>query len=482
MNELENLEPKRLWKHFYDLTQVPHPSYHLEKMQQHLLEFGKKIGVETILDEAGNVILRKPATPGQEHRKGIVMQAHMDMVPQKRKGCDHDFLTDPLKPYVDGEWVRATDTTLGADDGMGVAAAMAIMEDDTLVHGPLEALFTVNEETGLEGAFGLKEDALKGSYLLNMDSEDEGEFTVGCAGGLNIFASMEYKPEVADVTDKAFKISLAGLYGGHSGMEIGTGRGNANKMMARVVYDAIAECDAELAEWHGGNMHNAIPRECEAIVTVPAGNEEAITSLVADYQAQFNEEYKGVESNIKLTIEAVEMPKEVVPEEIRDNIVSAILACFNGVHRYIPEMPEVPETSSNLAIVNLTASEVRIELFARSAVDSMKRYVAIMIESCFSMAGMKVETEGDYSGWSPKFDSALLETAKKVYKDLSGKDAIVNVTHGGLECGLIGSKYPEMDMVSFGPTLRSPHTPDERCHIPSVARFYDLVRKLVETL
>ena len=293
MNELENLEPKRLWKHFYDLTQVPHPSYHLEKMQQHLLEFGKKIGVETILDEAGNVILRKPATPGQEHRKGIVMQAHMDMVPQKRKGCNHDFLTDPLKPYVDGEWVRATDTTLGADDGMGVAAAMAIMEDDTLVHGPLEALFTVNEETGLEGAFGLKEDALKGSYLLNMDSEDEGEFTVGCAGGLNIFASMEYKPEVADVTDKAFKISLAGLYGGHSGMEIGTGRGNANKMMARVVYDAIAECDAELAEWHGGNMHNAIPRECEAVVTVPAGNEDVLTSLISDYQAQFNEEYKG---------------------------------------------------------------------------------------------------------------------------------------------------------------------------------------------
>lgn len=482
MNELENLEPKRLWKHFYDLTQVPHPSYHLEKIQQHLLEFGKKIGVETILDEGGNIIMRKPATPGQENRKGIVMQAHMDMVPQKRKGCNHNFETDPLKPYIDGEWVRATDTTLGADDGMGVAAAMAIMEDDTLVHGPLEALITANEETGMEGVFGLNEDELNGTILLNMDSEDWGEFTIGCAGGINIFASLEYVPEEIDDRDVAFKISLSGLYGGHSGMEIGTGRGNANKMMARFVYDAIVKCEAEISEWHGGNMHNAIPRECEVVLTIPTECVDVLHGIVDDYAEQFNEEYKGVESNIKFTIEPAELPTHIVPEEIRDNLVSSILACFNGVLRYIPEMPTVPETSSNLAIVNITAEKARFELFARSAVETMKRYIAIMIESCFTMAGMRVETEGDYSGWTPKFDSELLEAAKKAYKDQTGEEPIVNVTHGGLECGLIGSMYPKMDMISFGPTLRSPHTPDERCEIASVAKFYQLVRTLIETL
>ena len=409
MSTILSLAPQNVWKHFYSLTQVPRPSGYLKKVQEFLLNFGKSVGVESFQDEAGNIIYRKPATPGMENRKKVILQAHMDMVPQKNNDTVHDFENDPIETYIDGDWVKAKGTTLGADDGMGVAAIMAIMEDKTLKHGPLEALITADEETGMFGAFGLKPGTVDGDILLNLDSEEEGELYIGCAGGEDLTAVLEYKEVETDPADIALKVTLKGLRGGHSGLEINEGRANANKLMARFMNQVITYDEACLVSWQGGNMRNAIPRECEVVITVPAEEEADVLEFVQECEALWNEEYHVYETPISFKAERVELPAMMVPDEIKDNLVDAIYACQNGVMRMIPTIPDTVETSSNLAIVSIGGGKAEIKILARSSRDSMKDYLNTALESCFSMAGMEVTRSGGYSGWEPNVDSPILK-------------------------------------------------------------------------
>lgn len=482
MSEIKNLKPECIWRNFDALTQVPRPSGHLEKVQQFLLDFAKNTGVEAFKDEAGNIVMRKPATPGMGNRKTVILQAHMDMVPQKEKTSTHNFETDPIQTYIDGEWVRAKGTTLGADDGLGVAAIMAVMEAKDLKHGPIEALITADEETGMYGANGLPGGELEGEILLNLDTEQEGELIIGSAGGVDITATLDYQEAESDKTDAAVKITIKGLKGGHSGLEICEGRGNANKMMVRIVREAIAEDEACLASWHGGNMRNAIPREAEVVLTLPKENVDDLKAIVAEYKETFNNEYKGIESDIEVVAEDVALPEMIVPQEIQDNLVDAIYAAHNGVWRYIPTMPEIVETSSNLAIVDIDGGKAAIKILARSSSETMKEDLSTSLESCFNMAGMKVEFSGAYGGWDPNTDSELIKVMRNIYKNLFNEEPTVQVVHAGLECSIILSKYPGLDICSFGPTLLSPHTPTERAHWPSTTKFWDLLVKTLEEI
>lgn len=480
MSEIKNLQPQAIWKNFYLLTQVPRPSGHLEKIQQFLLDWAKEKGVEASLDEAGNVLMRKPASPGMEDCKIITLQGHMDMVPQKAADSNHNFETDPIETYIDGEWVKAKGTTLGADDGMAVATIMAIMEDNTLKHGPLEGFITADEESTMGGVNNMTTDLLKGDILLNLDNETEGEMMIGSAGGVNLTATIEYKEVEVDADDAAVRVTIGGLLGGHSGLEINEGRGNANKMMARLVQDAIANFEACLASWKGGNMRNAIPRDAEVVLTLPKENIAAFKEIVDEWRDTFRGEYEAIETAFTLTVEDTDVPAMMVPAEVQDNLVNALCACHNGVMRFIPEVPSIVETSSNLAIVEIGGGSAMFKVLVRSSRDSMRECCAETLESVFSMAGMKVELSGAYPAWQPNPKSEIVELMKQVYRDLFNAENKVQVIHAGLECGVIGAKYPNMDMVSFGPTMRSPHTPNERCHIPSVEKYWQFVLTTLE--
>lgn len=482
MSEITNLKPECVWKNFHALTQVPRPSGHLEKVQQFLLDFAKNAGVEAFKDPAGNIVMRKPATPGMENRKGVIMQAHMDMVPQKSKESTHNFETDPIEAWVDGEWVKARNTTLGADDGIGVAAIMAVMEDKTLVHGPVEGLITADEETGMYGANDLPAGQMHGDILLNLDSETWGQFCIGSAGGVDVTATLEYKEVATDSTDAAVRVVLKGLKGGHSGLEIHLGRANANKLMVRFVRDAVAELDARLATWHGGNMRNAIPFECETVLTLPKENVEELKNMVEEYRVLFNDEFAGIENEIHFFVEEVETPATEVPEDIQDNLIDAIYGCHNGVMRMIPSFPSVVETSSNLAIIEIGEGKANFKILARGSRESYKEYIVNTLQSTFNMAGMRVETSGDYCGWDPNTKSEILHLITTKYKELFGKEAQVVVDHAGLECSIILGKYPQLDVVSFGPTIRSPHTTNERCLIESIEPFWTLLTKTLENI
>lgn len=482
MSEIKNLKPECLWRNFDALTQVPRPSGHLEKVQKFLLDFAAKNGVEAFKDPAGNIVMRKSATPGMENRKTVILQAHMDMVPQKEKTSTHNFETDPIETYIDGDWVKAKGTTLGADDGLGVAAIMAVLESKDLKHGPIEALITADEETGMYGANDLKAGELNGEILLNLDTEQEGEMIIGSAGGVDITATLDYKEVESDPEDAAVKVTVKGLKGGHSGLEIGEGRGNANKLLVRIIREAIAESEARLASWHGGNMRNAIPFEADAVLTLPKDNVDDFKELATDFQDTFNDEFKGIEHDIKVIVEDVERPKNIVPEEIQDNLVDAIYAAHNGVWRYIPTIPNIVETSSNLAIINIESGHAALKILARSSSASVKEELTTSLESCFSMAGMKVEFSGAYGGWDPNTDSELIKVMKGIYKDLFNQEPIVQVVHAGLECSIILSKYPGLDICSFGPTLLSPHTPNERAYWPSAPKFWALLTKTLEEI
>ena len=478
MSEIAKLKPECIWSNFHALTQIPRPSGHLEKVQKFLLDFAQSAGVEAFIDKGNNIIMRKPATAGMENRKTILLQAHMDMVPQKAPESKHNFETDPIEAYVDEEgWVRAKGTTLGADDGMGVAAIMAVMESTDLQHGPVEALITADEETGMYGANDLPEGELKADILMNLDSETWGKFVIGSAGGIDITATLNYKEAETDKEDSALKVTLKGLKGGHSGLEIHEGRANANKLMVRFVREAIEECDARLASWNGGNMRNAIPFQAEVVLTMPKENIDAVKDLVADWKEDFNDEFKTIENNIEFFAEEVKAPTTEVPVEIQDNLIDAIYACHNGVMRMIPVYPDVVETSSNLAIINIGNGEADIKILARSSREDMKDYIIKTLESCFNMAGMKVETSGSYGGWDPNPDSEILKLLKKIYKQQIGEDSIVQVDHAGLECSVILGKYPNMDVVSMGPTLRSPHTTSERCQVSTITPFWNLLKQ-----
>lgn len=472
-NDIRNLEPKLLWNNFYSLTQIPRPSGKKEQIGKFLVEFGKSLGLETMQDEIGNVLVRKPATKGMEDRKGVILQAHMDMVPQKNSNVNHTFETDPIQTIIDGDWVRANQTTLGADNGIGLAAAMSILQSTNIPHPAIEMFITVDEETGMFGAFGLQPNFLKGEILINMDSEDEGELYVGCAGGLDANITFRYKEVKLPVDDVAFKLSLTGLKGGHSGVDIHLQRANANKLMFRFLKAAVAEHEARLCCVEGGNLRNAIPREAFAVITVPKGDEEDLLATVAEFEQLFISEFKGIEENISFKAEKTDRIKGLMPEEIQDDLINAVTACHHGVYRFIPELPEVVETSNNLSIVASDGEKIEVKCLIRSSVESRKEELASMIESVFSLAGAKVEFDGGYPGWKPNLDSPILKTMTKVYEKDFGKTPKIMIIHAGLECGILGTHYTEMDMISFGPTIRYPHSPDEKVNIETVKKFWD---------
>ena len=478
--DIKTLEPRGVWSNFEKICSVPHPSHHLEHITKLVVDFGKSLGLETATDKVGNVMIRKPATPGMEDRKVIVLQSHVDMVPQKNNEVKHNFETDPIQTIVDGEWLRANQTTLGADNGIGCAASMAILEDKSLKHGEIVALFTVDEETGMYGAFGLQPNWIKGDILLNLDSEDEGELFIGCAGGLDANITWKFKPSPADVDDIALKVNITGLKGGHSGLDIVLGRANANKLLFRFLKEAVSRYEARVAEIEGGNMRNAIPREAHAVITIPEETKNDIIKLADEYQTLFNEEYKDLENKISISVQDVASPDNVIPEEIQDDFINAVTGCPNGVFRMIPTIPDIVETSMNLSIIKANAENIEIRCLLRSSVDSKKEELASMVDSIFTMAGAKVEFSGGYSGWNPNTKSPILKAMKEVYKNEFGKEPKVQVVHAGLEGGIIGAVEPNLDMISFGPTIRHPHSPDEKVNIKSVGDFWKFLVKTLE--
>ncbi len=478
--DIHSLQPQEVWRNFAKVCSVPHPSHHLEQITKLVVDFGKSLGLETLTDKAGNVLIRKPATAGMEDRKVIVLQAHLDMVPQKNNSVKHDFEKDPIKTIVDGEWLRADQTTLGADNGIGVAAIMAVLESKNLKHGPIAALFTTDEETGMYGAFGLQPDWIKGDILLNLDSEDEGELFIGCAGGLDASINWKFKPLPTAPDDIALKVTVSGLKGGHSGLDIILGRANANKLLFRFLKEAISSYEARLSEVEGGNMRNAIPREGWAIITIPEESKKDIVNLAKEYEALFNEEYKDIENKITISVEEVDTPDNIIPEQIQDDFINAVTGCPNGVFRMIPTIPNIVETSMNLSIIRANTEKIEIHCLLRSSVDSKKEELASMVDSIFTLAGAKVEFSGGYSGWNPNTNSPILHAMKETYKKEFNKEPKVQVVHAGLECGIIGAIEPNLDMISFGPTIRHPHSPDEKVNIKSVGDFWHFLTKSLE--
>ena len=477
---LTELNPQRVWKHFYTLTQIPRPSGHEEKVISFMKKFGEDLGLETIVDHAGNVIIRKPATPGMEERRGIILQAHLDMVPQKNEDKVHDFTKDPIEPRIEGEWVYATGTTLGADNGLGIAAAMAVLEADDLAHGPIEALFTAEEETGMTGARELKGGLLQGDILINLDSEDEGELYVGCAGGLDGTYQFDYINEAVPENTIPYTLSVKGLKGGHSGLDIHLGRGNANKVMMRLLYPLITKHGVRVASIEGGNLRNAIPREAIAKIVVPKDKvtlvEAEVESVTAAIKAILEIADPGLQ--VSLALDSA-LPVYVIDAPTTITAVRAVMAAFNGVFRMSDSMPGLVETSNNVAIVKSEEGKIAVKCLMRSSVDNAKEGLAQVLSSTFELAGASVHTSGGYSGWNPNMDSPILKEMKKIYHNLFGVVPAVKGIHAGLECGILSTNYPHWDMISCGPTLRSPHSPDECVLIPTVSKWWDF---LVEAL
>ena len=475
---LTALKPELVWKHFAEIVRIPRPSSHEERIRRYILDFAAAQGLDAREDAAHNVYVRKPATPGMENRKGVILQAHLDMVPQKNNDKIFDFEKDPIDAYIDGEWVTADGTTLGADNGIGVASILAVLEDRTLCHGPLEALFTATEETGMDGAFGLEEGMLQGDILLNLDSEQEGELYVGCAGGLdaNITFTYEETPTPASGYTAA-RITVKGLRGGHSGIQIICQRANANKVLFRLLN--AAPCELLLASVDGGGLRNAIPREAEAIVLVPAAEFATLTEAVKNYEKIIQTEFAGIEEGISIRVEACDKPAGMLPRETAQALIRAVVACPDGVQRMSTAMPGLVQTSTNLARVVSDGHHVRLQCLLRSSVASEKQALGEAIAAVFALAGATTELTGAYDGWNPDMSSPILAAMTASYERRFGTRPAITAIHAGLECGIIGSHYPGLDMISFGPTISYPHSPDEKVEIASVEKFYDF---LVDTL
>lgn len=481
MDNIISLKPNLIWKNFYAINQIPRPSHHEEKVIKYIDGFAKNLGLETIRDKAGNLIVKKSAT-NSNSTKTVTMQAHVDMVPQKNNDTTHDFEKDPIGMKVDGEWVKAVGTTLGSDNGIGVAAMMSVLESKDINHGPLECLFTINEEAGMEGAFGLTPDTLKGDILLNLDTEDEDEICMGCAGGIDANIEINYTQVESDKKYEFYKIRLKGLKGGHSGIDIHIGRGNSNKIMGRLLYTVISNFDAQLVSFSGGNMRNAIPREAEAIIALPADNSGALETTIANLNETLAQEFKGIEANISLTHTETEKTDKLLSFDDSLKYVSLMHACPNGVIRMSNQIEGLVETSVNLSIVTCKDGNAEFKLLIRSAVDSAKYALGDRIRALFELTGGKVTFGGDYPGWAPNNESPVLQVTKNTYEKVFGKKPHVVAVHAGLECGIIGGKYPNMDMVSFGPTIEHPHSPDERVHIASVERFWNFLKEVLEEI
>lgn len=479
MSEIRNLEPKAVWDIFQQLCDIPRPSKKEQKAADWAKEFGEKLGLETIVDEIGNIIIKKPATAGMEDRKTVVLQGHLDMVPQANSGINHDFEKDPIQAYIDGEWVTAKDTTLGADNGIGVAAAMAVLQDKTIVHGPLEVLLTIDEETGMTGAENLKPGVLNADILINMDSEDEGELYIGCAGGIDTNAKFHYKEENTPSDVAAFRIDVKGLKGGHSGMDIPLGRGNSNKILNRILYKLNKTLDIRLADIQSGSLRNAIPREGFAIVTVPNSQVGEFKTFIDELAPQIKAELNVTEPGLEIAYAETNMPAKVIDQKTHNNLIKAIYGFPNGVIRMSDAMEGLVETSTNLAVIKKQAGFIEIGSLQRSSVDSAKEDLANMIRCVLELAGAEVVHEGSYPGWNPNINSPILKTMQDVYNNKWGKVPEIKAIHAGLECGIIMENYPNLDTISFGPTIRYPHSPDEKVNIKTVGMFYDF---LIETL
>ena len=483
MNDITQLQPAAVWKYFHEITQIPHPSKKEKKMIAYLVETGKRLGLETLTDEAGNVLIRKPATPGKENVTPIVFQGHMDMVCEKRGDLDFNFDTDPIQTCIDGEWVKAKGTTLGADDGIAVAMELAILESKDIEHGPIECLFTVDEETGLTGAYALQPGFLKGKMLLNLDSEDEGQFFIGCAGGKNTEISIDFEEEDVPRNSKAFRVTVKGLQGGHSGDDINKGRGNSIKILTRLLHEATFAYDAGLACIDGGNMHNAIPREASAVIVMQSHLEEEFTGYIHDMEKCVRHELKNTDPGVQIEISPAEMPEKVIDNYTQCDLVQALYACPHGVLAMDQDIEGFVETSTNLASVKMNGKQIKIVTSQRSSLESKKDDAANMVASTFElMSSADVEFSDGYPGWAPNGDSKVMELLKQAYQNLFHKDPKILVIHAGLECGLIGEKYPDMDMISYGPTLRGVHTPDEKLLIPTVQQVWDLTLEFIRLL
>ncbi len=482
MHNIKDLNPKEVWKHFHALTQIPRPSKKEAGIIQYMKAFGEGLGLETFVDEVGNVIIKKPATPGMENRKGVILQGHLDMVPQKNSDKTFDFEKDPIVAVIDGDWVTADGTTLGSDNGIGVAAAMAVLESTLLKHGPVEALFTVDEETGMTGAFGLKPGLLDGDILLNMDSEDEGELYVGCAGGIDISAFKSYGEEKVPAGYQAYRINVQGLKGGHSGLDIPLGRANANKVLFRFLMQAESDLKIRVSEASGGDLRNAIPRESRAVVLVPETSAAKFETLVEHYQEMYRKEFAETEPDFSFTCGKTENPDRVLPVDAQYGFIRAIFACPNGVQRMSQSMKGLVETSTNLAIVSIQHGEFQALSLTRSSVDSAKEATAWKIAAIFQLIGAEVELSGEYPGWKPNMESPILKTCQKVYQKNFGIIPEIKAIHAGLECGLLGGVYPNLDMISFGPTIRFPHSPDEKVEINTVQRFWEFLVAILEDI
>jgi len=475
MSKITTLEPKQLWNYFHQITQIPRPSKSEKEIAGFIVKFAKEHGLESMVDKVGNVIVRKPAAKGMENRIGVILQTHLDMVPQKNSDKVHDFTKDPIETIIDGEWVKANGTTLGSDNGIGVAATLSVLSSKDLPHGPLEALFTIDEETGMTGVFGLEAGLLKGNILMNLDSEDEGELYVGCAGGIDVSAVKSYAEEVSPKGMTAYRISVKSLKGGHSGVDIALGRATSNKLIFRFLMQAESDFGIRLSSASGGDLRNAIPREAGAVLLVPEIKTSEFEAFVKGYEKMYRAEFAETEQDLVFRAEKVQTPARVMNQGDQYRVIRAVYICPNGVQRMSQAMKGLVETSNNLAIVKCSDGKFEAHSLTRSSVDSAKEAVAWKIAAVFQLIGAEVILEGGYPGWKPNMNSPILKTMSGVYSAMFGKVPEVKAIHAGLECGLISGVYPNMDMISFGPTIRYPHSPDEKVNIPSVAKFYDFL-------
>jgi len=480
---IKDLKPQVVWNNFYALTQIPRPSKHEGKVIEYLYNWGVSHGFETIKDDTGNIIIRAAATPGFENRKGVILQGHMDMVPQKTSDSDHNFLTDPIKAYVDGEWVTADRTTLGADNGIGVAMGLSVLEDKSVKHGPVEVLVTYDEETGMTGANCLKPGVLKGDILMNLDSEEEGELCVGCAGGLDASASFKYLKYNTPAAHKGLRITVKGLQGGHSGMDISLYRANANKVMARILLPAMEIFGVKVVNFTGGSLRNAIPFEAVADVLVPEDNLAAVRTLIDNIFGEVKAEFKESDPSAAIYVDEIEAAPKYIQSSVMLRAVKAMIACPSGVIRMSRTMEGLTETSINMAIVRTERGNITVHSLMRSAVDTAKADLAERIRCIFELAGAnKIEFKGGYSGWTPKLDTPMNKVMMEQYQKVYGKPMKIMATHGGLECAIMGAKYPAWEMVSIGPTIKYPHSPDEKVNIASVARTWEYLKAVLENV
>lgn len=481
--EVKDLKPQLVWQAFDDITKVPRPSCHEEKIREYLLNYASKNGIEAKTDEVGNVVMRKAASPGCEKAPVVVLQAHMDMVAEKNSDINHDFLKDPIQTYIDGDWVRAKGTTLGADNGIGMAAALAVMADPTLKHGPIEALFTVNEEIGLEGAQNLGKDMISGKILINLDSEDDGEIFIGCAGGIDTTAVFDYKRSFSPENFTYFKVSVSGLLGGHSGGDIHLGRANANKIIARFIWLCSNKWDIEVSSFKGGNLRNAIPREAEAVFGIHNDHKNAIGKFLKKYIEDIKNEFKGVEPSMDLKIEEVAKPDYCIDSDTSLRLIRALYSAPHGVISMSHAINGLVETSTNLAAVRMEeGNKIKITTSQRSSLESRKDDIAGQVEAHFQLAGAKVTHSDGYPGWAPNMESEIMKVSSEAYEELFGVKPQIKAIHAGLECGLFLTKYPHLDMVSFGPTMRDVHSPDEKLLIPTVDKFWKHLCKVLEKI